>query len=54
MNPTKPAHTAEPSATRETPSQTCHALTADQVCKQEAERVFEARLQWFLAVSRAA
>jgi hypothetical protein len=55
MNAITPAHTAEPGDTgRQTPSETCHAVPAEQLRNQEADRLFEARLQWFLAVSRAA
>jgi hypothetical protein len=48
-------HTAEPShTTRETPCETCHTQTAEQLRKQEADRAFEAAVQRFLEVSRAA
>ncbi|MDB5309157.1 MAG: hypothetical protein JWO38_3359 [Gemmataceae bacterium] len=58
------AHTAAPSATRSngpspapvrpTPPEACPAMSGQQVRKSEADRAFEAGVQWFLAVSRAA
>jgi hypothetical protein len=46
---------AEPNVpVRQTPREACEVVPADQLQKQEADRLFEARLQWFLAVSRAA
>ncbi|HJZ54201.1 MAG TPA: hypothetical protein VKE74_04555 [Gemmataceae bacterium] len=57
-------HTAGPSglgsnepslaAVWQTPCEACRAVSDQQLRTQEADRVFEARVQWFLAVSRAA
>ena len=57
MNTFSPTHTAEskaPLPVRQSTREGCPAVTSDQRRKQEDERVFEARLQWFLAVSAAA
>ena len=56
MNALTLTHTAaEPNPpVRQTPREVCQAVPADQRRKQEADRLFEARLQWFLALSRAA
>jgi hypothetical protein len=43
-----------PPQVRQTPCETCPAVSADQRKKQEVDWLFEARVQWFLAVSRAA
>jgi hypothetical protein len=43
-----------PPVARQTQCETCHVVPGDQLQKQDADRLFEARLQWFLAVSRAA
>jgi hypothetical protein len=50
------AHAAEPDTTdRQPPRETsCGAAPADQTRTREADRVFEARLRWFLALSRSA
>jgi hypothetical protein len=52
-----PSRTAERNDGREvrqTSCETCPTAPEDQFRKQEADCLFEARLQWFLAVSRAA
>jgi hypothetical protein len=49
MNAATLTHTAADDQDRPAQRETCH-----QHRDQEADRVFEARLQWFLAVSRAA
>ena len=57
MNALTRSHAAEanaPPVVRQTPRETCDMVPEDQLRKQEADRVFEARLQWFLAVSAAA
>ena len=55
MNAVTQAYTAEPNhTTTETPGQTGPTVSPDQLRKQEADRAFEAAVQWVLAVSRAA
>jgi hypothetical protein len=51
---TQPAGPNAPPVVRQTANETCHAIPADQLHKQEEDWLFEARLQWFLAVSAAA
>ncbi len=43
-----------PGSDRPVPRETCPAAPGRQSRPSEADRVFEARLRWFLAVSRAA
>jgi hypothetical protein len=54
FTPTFTADPYVPPPVRQTSRETCLAASEDQCRKQEADRLFEARLQWFLAVSRAA
>jgi hypothetical protein len=49
MNAATPTHTAADNQDGPVQRETC-----DQHWDQEADRVFEARLQWFLALSAAA
>ena len=43
-----------PPVSRQTSRESCLALTEEQLRKQEADRLFEAGVQWFLAVSATA
>jgi hypothetical protein len=57
MNTVIPTHTTEPngpSGIWQLPREVCPSASEDKGRKQEADRLFEARLQWFLSVSRAA
>jgi hypothetical protein len=56
MNAFATTHTAESDASPSVQAtrEACRAASGDRLRKQEEDRVFEARLQWFLAVSAAA
>lgn len=57
MNVFALAHSPEPNAmppVQQIPRKPELKVPGDQLQKQEADRLFEAGVQWFLAVSRAA
>ncbi len=56
MNPRTQTQTAEPKPQtfRQTSHQGCPTTHEESRRKQEADKLFEARLQWFLALSAAA
>jgi hypothetical protein len=49
-----PAHTEPNNSVRQTASPARPTVPCRQLWEQDAERAFEAGVQWFLAVSRAA
>lgn len=54
FTPTQTVDPNVPPPARQTPREGCRAVSEDQRRKQEADRAFEAGVQWFLAVSAAA
>ena len=54
FTPTRTAEPNVPPVVRPTPHEGCLAVAEDLVRKQEADRLFEAGVRWFLAVSAAA